>query len=107
MKKLIQLIVLLSSLALLASLTSCSSGGGSYRSGVSYGAGYRGYQGARPWGYYPGYGGGYPVDPDWGVDGGGPVAVPMPEMGRPDFGGMGGMDSMDMGMGMDMGGFDF
>ena len=38
---------------------------------------------------------------DWGVDAGGPVATPLPEMGMPDMGGM------DMVMGMDMGGFDF
>lgn len=72
-------------------------GSGSYRTHVSYGPGYRGYYGARPWGYYPGYVG-RPIDPDWGVDPGGPVATPLPDMG--------GMD-MGMGMGMDMGGFDF
>jgi hypothetical protein len=40
--------------------------------------------------------------PGIGIDDG-PVAVQMPEMGMPDFGDSG----MDMGMGMDMGGFDF
>ena len=75
--------------------TACSSGSsGSSRSHVSYGAGYRGYY-HRPWGYPPAYVGGG-VDPDWGVDQ--PVAVPMPEMGMPDFGG---------GMDMDVGGFDW
>jgi hypothetical protein len=30
-----------------------------------------------------------PVDPDWGVEApSAPIAVPMPEMGMPDFGGM-------------------
>ena len=103
MKSLIKAAILISVISLLASLTACSSGSsGSYRTHVSYGPGYRGYYGARPWGYYPDYGG-HPVDPDWGVDPGGPVATPLPEMGMPDMGGM----DMDMGMGMDMGGFDF
>ena len=105
MNKLIRFTILISIITFLVSLTACSSGSsGSYRSHVSYGAGYRGYYGARPWGHYPGYVG-RPIDPDWGVDPGGPVATPLPEMGMPDMGGMGGMG--DMGMGMDMGGFDF
>jgi hypothetical protein len=41
------------------------------------------------------------VDPGPGI-GDGPVATPLPEMGMPDFGG-----GVDMGMGMEMGGFDF
>ena len=105
MKKLL-LIAAISSLSIAAAgLTACSSGGGGgYRSHTSYGVGYGGYYGSRPWGYYPGYVGGGPIDPDWGVGHGGPEAAQLPEMGMPD---MGGMDSMDMGMGMDMGGFDF
>lgn len=78
---------------LLAALTTaCSSGSGGYtRTHMHYGAGYRGYYG-RPWGYPPVYiGGGRPIDPGWGVDPGAPVAVPMPEMGMPDFD-MGGLD---------------
>jgi hypothetical protein len=88
----------------LVSMTACSSGGSGYRRAhTSYGVGYGGYYGHRPWGHYPGYVGGGPVDPDWGVEPGGPVATPLPEMGMPDMG----MGGMDMGMGMDMGGFDF
>ena len=83
-------IALTMSLVLMGSMivTACSSGSsGSYRTHVNYGAGYRGYN-RRPWGYPPVYigGGGIgEIDPDWGVDA--PVAVPMPEMGMPDFGG--------------------
>ena len=79
-------------------MTACSGGSSGYtRSHVSYGAGYRGYY-RRPWGYPPVYVGGGEVDPDWGVDRPDmPEAVPLPEMGMPD---MGGMD-------MDMGGFDW
>ena len=75
-----------------ALVSACSSGGG-YRSssvGYGYGVGYRGYYG-RPWGGRPIYVGGGAG----GLDR--PVAVPLPEMGRPDFGGGFGMDSMDMG----------
>lgn len=101
MKSIFRIAILISVISLLASLTACSGGSsGSYRSHVSYGPGYRGYYGARPWGHYPGYVG-RPIDPDWGVDAGGPSAAQLPEMGMPDMGGM------DMGMGMDMGGFDF
>jgi len=100
MKRLIQMMIVISLISFLLSLAACSSSGGGYRSNVSYGVGYRGYYGARPWGHYPGYIG-RPIDPDWGVDAGGPVATPLPEMGMPDMG------SGDMGMGMDMGGFDF
>jgi hypothetical protein len=78
-------------------VSACSGSGGGYRGYASHGIGYGRYYGARPWGYYPGY---VDVDPDFGVDDG-PVAMPLPEMGMPDMGGM------DMGMGMDMGGFDF
>jgi hypothetical protein len=103
MKSIFRIAILISIISLLASLTACSgSSSGSYRSHMSYGSGYRGYYGARPWGHYPGYVG-RPIDPDWGVDPGGPSAVQLPEMGMPDMGGM----DMDMGMGMDMGGFDF
>jgi len=83
-------------------LTACSSSGGSGYSGRTVyhgGVGYGGYYG-RPWGYRPGYVGG--IDPGPGIGGGGPVASQMPDMGMPDFDG-----GMDMGMGMDMGGFDF
>jgi hypothetical protein len=101
MKSIFRIAILISVISLLASLTACSGGSsGSYRSQVSYGPGYRGYYGARPWGHYPGYVG-RPIDPDWGVDAGGPSAAQLPEMGMPDMGGT------DMGMGMDMGGFDF
>ena len=86
-------------------MTACSSsGGGGYnRASMHYGNGYRGYRG-NPWGYdgvyYPdgggGIGGGGSVDPDWGVDAPSrPIAVPMPEMGMPDFGGMDDMGGMD------------
>jgi predicted small secreted protein len=93
MIRLLMLAVLLSTIV----LTACSSSGGSYSGRTVYhgGVGYGGYYG-RPWGYdHPGYIGG--IDPDPGF-GGGPVAAQMPDMGMPD---------MDMGMGMDMGGFDF
>jgi hypothetical protein len=34
-------------------------------------------------------GGGMPVDPDWGVEApSAPIALPMPDMSIPDFGGM-------------------
>jgi hypothetical protein len=78
-------------------VSACSGSGGGYRGYASHGIGYGRYYGARPWGYYPGY---VDVEPDLGVEDG-PVAMPLPEMGMPDMGGM------DMGMGMDMGGFDF
>ena len=85
-----------------ASLTACSSSGSSKtKSYVHYGAGYRGYY-RRPWGYRPSYIGGGDIDdidPDYGVEPPSPpVAVPLPEMGYPDFGG---------GFDMDMGGFDW
>jgi hypothetical protein len=76
----------------------CSGSGGGYRGHASHGIGYGHYYGPRPWGYYPGY---IDVDPGPGIDDG-PVATPLPEMGMPDLGG-----GMDMGMGMEMGGFDF
>lgn len=78
-------------------LVSACSGGGGYRGYASHGIGYGRYYGPRPWGYYPGY----IVDPGPGIDDT-PVATPLPEMGMPDIGG-----GMDMGMGMDIGGFDF
>ena len=92
------LIVLATMLIFLLGMTACSSSGGSgySRSSMHYGYGYRGYRG-NSWGYggnyYPGGGGGIggggPVDPDWGVDApSAPIAVPMPEMGMPDMGGM-------------------
>jgi len=90
--------LLVGGLALAAALltTACtSSGSGSSRTYIHYGAGYRGFY-RHPWGYPPRYiGGGIgggAVDPDWGVEPpGGPVALPMPDMGMPDF------DMMDMG----------
>lgn len=98
MKLMIRILV---SAALIAStfmLAACGSSGSS-RTKVSYGMGYRGYYGERPWGDYPGYigVGGAEVDPDWGVNIDEPIAVPydMPDMGMPDMGGM------------DFGGFDF
>lgn len=85
---------LVSALALGAMLlTAACSGGssGSTRVYTSYGAGYRGFY-RRPWGYPPAYIGDREVDPDWGVEApSGPVALPMPDMGMPDF------DMMDMG----------
>jgi hypothetical protein len=69
--------------------TSCSSGGGyNTQTSVHYGGGYRGYNG-RPWGGYGGYGGygpGYIIDGDIDFSPDQPIAVPMPEMGVPDFG---------------------
>ena len=80
-------------------LSACASSGGGSRGYVRYGAGIRGAY-ARPWGYGPVYIGDIDdIDPDWGVEP--PIAVPMPSMGMPDYGG-----GMDMG-GMDMGGFDW
>ena len=62
--------------------TSCSSGGGySTSTSVHYGAGYRGYYG-RPWG---GYGPTYIIDDGIDYIPDQPIAVPMPEMGVPDF----------------------
>lgn len=82
-----------------AVLTACGgSSSGSTRSYIHHSPGYRGYY-RRPWGYPPIYVGGGEVDPDWGVEAPGqPIAVPLPEMGMPDFGG---------GMDMDFGGFDW
>lgn len=77
---------------LLAVLVGCAGGGG--RPHVRYSVGYGGYYGGGPWGGYPrhpiyvGGGGGIPDIPD------GPVAVPLPDFGMPDGGGM------------DFGGFD-
>jgi hypothetical protein len=69
--------------------TSCSSSGGySTQTSVHYGGGYRSYHG-RPWGGYGGYGGygpGYIIDGDIDFPPDQPIAVPMPEMGVPDFG---------------------
>jgi hypothetical protein len=100
MKQFIKVLLAITTIAFLVSISACSSSsGGGYRGHTTYGVGvgYDGYYGRRPWGYHPGYvGGGIGIDD-------GPVAVQMPEMGMPDFGGGG----MDMGMGMDMGGFDF
>jgi hypothetical protein len=103
MKQFIKMLLLVTTIVFLASLSACSSSGGGYRGHTTYGVGvgYDGYYGRRPWGYHPGYVGGG-IGPGIGIDDG-PVAVQMPEMGMPDFGGGG----MDMGMGMDMGGFDF
>lgn len=90
MKTLNRILVLMLSLSILLLLMpACSSSGGSGYSRSSIHYGYRGYRG-HPWGYdgvyIPGGGG---VDPDWGVGGpSGPVAVPLPEMGMPDMGGM-------------------
>lgn len=92
-----KVLVALVLVATLITMTACSGGGG-YRGSAAHGIRYGHYYGPRPWGYYPGY---IDVDPDYGVDDG-PIAVPLPEMGMPDIGG-----SMDMGMGMDMGAFDF
>jgi hypothetical protein len=65
--------------------TSCSSGGGySTQTSVHYGGGYRGYYG-RPWGGYGGYGPGYIIDGGIDLPPDQPIAVPMPEMGVPDF----------------------
>lgn len=103
MKRLIKVIFTILAITVLISLNACSSGGGGYgyrghsTYGVGYAGGYGGYYDRGPWGYHPGYiGGGIDIDD-------GPVASQMPSMGMPDYGGM---DSMDMGMGMDMGGFD-
>lgn len=101
MKQFIRVLLLVTTIAFLASISACSSSsGGGYRGHTTYGVGYGGYYGRRPWGYHPGYIGGG-IGPGGGIDRG-PTAVQLPDMGMPDFGG-----GMDMGMGMDMGGFDF
>lgn len=103
--------VIVASLTLGSGCSSSPSSG--YKGGSIH---YRHYHG-HPWGPWngfrrpvivvpPGPGGGIDreVDPDWGVEAPPmPEAIPqpsVPDMGMPDFGG-------DMGMGMDMGGFDF
>jgi len=81
----IMLLMLIMSITLLIIPACSGSGGGGYsRATIHHGYGYRGYRG-HPWGYdgvyIPGGGGG------WGGGGpSGPVAVPLPEMGMPDFG---------------------
>lgn len=101
MRHSIKVLLVMLTIFFLASLSACSSGGGggSYRAdpgyGYGYGVGYGGYYDRGRWDYHPGYiGGGIEIDD-------GPVATQLPSMGMPDYGGM------DMGMGMDMGGFDF
>lgn len=89
-------LILASLIATTLLLGACAGGG--YRGEADHGIGYGHYYGPRPWSYYPGY---IDVDPGPGI-GDGPVATPLPEMGMPDFGG-----GVDMGMGMEMGGFDF
>jgi len=86
------LVVGLSLAAMLLTSACSSSGSGSTRTYMHYGAGYRGFY-RRPWGYRPPYiGGGIEIDPDWGVEPpSGPIAMPLPDMGMPDMG------SMDMG----------
>jgi hypothetical protein len=75
--------------------TACSSSGSGYnRSTTHYGGGYRGNYG-HPYGGY-GRPPVYVIDGGGGIDHGGPIATPLPEMGAPDMGGPG-MDSMDMG----------
>ena len=104
MKHFIRVLLVITTIVFLASLSACSGySGGGYRGHTSYGVGvgYDGYYGRRPWGYHPGYIGGG-IGPGVGIDDG-PVAAQMPDMGMPDFGGI----DMDMGMGLDMGGFDF
>ena len=105
---LICLLALASTVTVSSLVTGCS-GKGAYagRGSVYYGVGFRGYY-HHPWNrrpiYIGGGGGEGEVDPDWGVEPPGePIAVPLPEMGAPDFGG--GMDAG--GMDMDMGGFDW
>lgn len=97
-KSLLCLLVAGVSLASVVLTTACSSSGsGSTRTYIQYGAGYRGFY-RRPWGYRPIYigGGGREIDPDWGVEPpGGLIDMPMPDMGMPDIGTM------------DMGGFDW
>ena len=85
MKQLKYSVLIIMGLSILMSLSACSSGGGGsgYRSHVSYGVGYGGYYGDRPWGYHPGYvGGGIGgIDPDYDR---GPVAEhPLCRGGRP------------------------
>ena len=102
MKHFIKVVLTITAVSFLVSLSACSSSSGSgYRGHTTYGVGYGGYYGRRPWGYHPGYVGAG-IGPEVGIDDG-PVAAQMPDMGRPDFGDM----DMDMGMGMDMGDFDF
>lgn len=84
----ISTLFLLSFLISLPLLLFACSGSGGYRSTTVY-TGYRHYHGS-PWrGYRPIYvvpGPDYSeIDPDWGVDPGGPVALPLPDMGMPDF----------------------
>ena len=66
MKLVSRLLIILVLLSLITVLPACGSSGNT-RTTVSYGMGYRGYYGPRPWGYYPGYIGEGEVDPDWGV----------------------------------------
>lgn len=80
----------LSLAAVLLTSACSSSGSGSTRTYIHYGAGYRGFY-RRPWGYRPPYIGGreIDIDPDWGVEPpSGPIAMPLPDMGMPDMGTM-------------------
>lgn len=83
MKRLFQITVCI---FLASGIASCAGGGSPT---VRYSVGYGSYQGAHPWGYYPGRpvyiggGGGYDI-PDIPE---GPVAEPMPDFGMPDIGG--------------------
>lgn len=94
----IQTLVLLATLVILPLLlASCASGGGggSGRYHRTYmHPGFSSYY-YRPWGYRPIIidGRDREVDPDWGVEPDIPIAVPQPDLGMPDFGGM----EMDVG----------
>jgi hypothetical protein len=75
----------------------CSGSGGGYRGDAPHGIGYGHYHGPGPWANYEGH---VDIDPGPGMDDA-PPALPLPEMGMPVVDG-----GMDMGMGLDMGGFD-
>lgn len=92
-----EILLSLALVVVMLAVTACSGDGGAYRGSAAHGIRYGHYYGPRPWGYDPGSA---DVDPDYGVEDR-PNAVPLPEMGMPDTG------AMDMGMGMDMGEFDF
>jgi len=78
-------------------VSACSGSGGGYRDDAGHGIGYGHYYGPGPWGNYSGH---VVIDPGPGMDDA-PPALPLPDMGMPNVGG-----GMDMGMGLDMGGFD-
>lgn len=103
LKRILICLLVLAPIVSASSLLSGCARSGAYagRGPVYHGVGYRGYYGPawrRP-PIYIGGGGEGEVDPDWGVEApDAPVAVPLPEMGMPEF---------DGGLDIDMGGFDW